>query len=323
MSLLKKTVDRFKLSQNVEKKRKLNPILQKVKQDGYKSDSVLASIGEDAAALSLRGNGETFVLLTTDAIDTKFVESSPLAAGFSAIYVGIDDIMACGGLPVAASITLGFKDPHFGDLIMEGVLNATKRFEVPLVRGHTDAESSKPCLTSTLIGYCDKDDFLSIKNAQPMDILAVTWDKEGKPGKINPNYWNTILDVDTDVFYRKRSFIRKCSREKLIHACKDIANGGVLGTVYQLVRYSGAGAVIELDGIQNIHNNKPFPYPLPEFLFNYLTSSFLITFPATNEKIVKKLIAKSKMGYFRIGHMEEGVGLCFSFGDKRVCVDEG
>ncbi len=318
MTLTEKIIKTFHKSKNVQQKRELQPILEKIEENGYNSDDVYASLGEDSAAIIPDPDESDLVLLTTDAITQSFIKSSPFAAGFSSIYVGIDDIMACGGIPLACSITLGFKEENAGHLILDGVLEGTKRFKVPLVRGHTATKAKNYTLTSTMIGKCDLDHFISIKNGENGDNVGLVWDPEGSPGKINPNYWNTILDKPTDLFYKKRKFIRKAKELNLIHSCKDIANGGVMGTAYQMIDYSNKGIQFDLDSIKaqfEKYNN--IPYSLIDFLFVFLTSSFLITYPKNAEKKADsnqkhkdgpnllELIKKSNMKMIEMGKVTE------------------
>ena len=56
-----------------------------------------------------------YILVTTDRIRTSFIEKFPFGAGFSSILVSVDDIYACGGIPIAASLIISVKKgaaPH-------------------------------------------------------------------------------------------------------------------------------------------------------------------------------------------------------------------
>ena len=245
--LVRQIVDLFHHSRNIHQKRQLDPILEKVRTLGYASDRVYASLGEDAAAIRLHSNRDDLVLLTTDAILPEFIEKNPYAAGFSAVYVGLDDIYACGGLPTAFSITMEYHDPQMGDQVLQGVLDASQRFRLPLVRGHTVTDANRPGLTSTMIGSCSIPAFISFKDAQAGDAIALVYDAEGQPGALNHLYWNTILNQPADRFLNKRGWIAHAKAHGWIHACKDISNGGILGTLAQFLSYAQKGAHISID----------------------------------------------------------------------------
>ena len=87
-------VEKFQNSRNIQEKRKLIPILENIRNNGYKSSQIYASYGEDSAAIQLTPTSKNLILVTTDALLPVFIEKTPYGAGFSAIYVGIDDIFA-------------------------------------------------------------------------------------------------------------------------------------------------------------------------------------------------------------------------------------
>ena len=93
---LQSIVIKFKNSRNIQEKRKLKPILDNISSNGYKTSQIYASYGEDSAAIQLTPTSKDLILITTDAILPVFIEKSPWGAGFSAIYVGIDDILWIG-----------------------------------------------------------------------------------------------------------------------------------------------------------------------------------------------------------------------------------
>jgi selenophosphate synthetase-related protein len=294
-------IDRFHKSRNILQKRELDPILAKVVKEGYKSSQIYASIGEDAAAIQVDSNSDDLILLSTDAILPSFIQNSPYAAGYSAVYVGLDDIFACGGQPLAISVTMEYGDNALGQQMLQGILDATQKFRIPLIRGHTVTDSKSFGLTSTIIGRSTKSDFISIKDTQAGDLIYLVVDPNGEPGKINRFYWNTILNTDYDTFYQKRSWIQVNHRNGLFHGCKDISNGGILGTLYQLMSYSELGCQIMLNSIENTFFIKNSIYNLEDLLFTYLTSSFLIMGSKINREKLLANVLKTGLMIYEIG----------------------
>ena len=185
-------------------------------------------------------------------------------------------------------------------------MEGTNRFKVPLIRGHTITDSTNLALTSTAIGKVEKNIYISVSGAKPGDILALVFDTEGEPGKINRFYWNTIIDKSTEDFYHKREFIRKSKARGYIHSCKDVSNGGILGTLFQLARYAKLGARLDLDRFEKEYLLLDMPYSPQEFMSLFLTSAFLISFPPPHTKKMRNLIAESDMAYLELGVLTGG-----------------
>ncbi len=303
--MLTKIYKKFHSSRNIQEKQALSPILTKIKNLGYESSQIHTSIGEDAAALLPWPDASNFILITTDALLPAFIEKSPRGAGFSAIYVGIDDIMACGGTPLACSTTVAFKNSEIGDQIFQGILEGTRTFRVPLIRGHTTTDAKELQLTSTMIGSCPRDQYISANGAQSNDFVALVWDAEGKPVKFNPMYWNTITMKSTEAFYAKRGFFSALLPRKLLHACKDVSNGGIFGTLYQLLSYSRKGASIDLSPIPDRLERDKIPYTIEDFLFLFLTSAFIITGAQEHLGEIRGEVEKSGMSFYLLGEINE------------------
>ncbi|WP_371803941.1 AIR synthase related protein [Candidatus Lokiarchaeum ossiferum] len=304
--MLDDIIERFKNSRNIQEKEKLKPILNRIREQGYKSEQIYASIGEDSAAIRLTPESEDLILISTDALLPQFVIKSPYGAGFSSIYVGIDDIMAAGGIPIACTSTVEYGDPKLGEQIFKGMLEATNRFHIPLIRGHTTTDSEDTHLTTTIIGTAKISQFLSAKNAQIGNFIAIVWDRDGKPAAANKYYWDTITMKETEEFYGKRDFIRNCIARKLITTCKDISNGGILGTLLQLLEYNKKGAILDIEKINQQYHSNRMPYSLLEFLFLFLTSGFIITGSNLTKSHCQAEIEKSKMIFYEIGEIIEG-----------------
>ncbi|MHA1674007.1 MAG: AIR synthase related protein [Promethearchaeota archaeon] len=303
--MLTKISKKFHSSRNIQEKQALSPILTKIKNLGYNSTQIHTSIGEDAAAVLPWPDSPNFILITTDALLPAFIEKSPKGAGFSAIYVGIDDIMACGGTPLACSTTVAFNDSDFGDQIFQGILEGTRTFRVPLIRGHTTTDAKELQLTSTMIGSCPRDQYISANGARCKDFVALVWDADGKPVKFNPMYWDTITMKTSESFFAKRGFFSALLPGKRLHACKDVSNGGIFGTLYQLLSYSRKGASIDLSALPELLERDSIPYTIEDFLFLFLTSAFIIAGAPENIGEIRGEVEKAGMKFYLLGKINE------------------
>jgi len=316
--VLTKIYEKFHSSRNIQEKQALSPILTKIKNLGYESSQIHTSIGEDAAALLPWPDSPNFILITTDALLPEFVEKSPRGAGFSAIYVGVDDIMACGGTPLACSTTVAFGNSEVGDQIFQGILEGTRTFQVPLIRGHTTTDAKELQLTSTMIGSCPQDQYISANGAQCKDFVALVWDADGEPVKFNPMYWNTITMKTSEEFFAKRGFFSALLPRKLLHACKDVSNGGIFGTLYQLLSYSRKGANIDISTIPDQLKKDSIPYTIEDFLFLFLTSAFLITGALDNLEEIRREVEHSGMKFYLLGEINENKNITLNFQNEDV-----
>ncbi len=314
---------KFENSRNIQEKRKLKPILENINSNGYKSSQIYASYGEDSAAIQLEPTSKDLILLTTDAILPVFIEKSPYGAGFSAIYVGIDDILACGGTPLASSITIAYKDEQVGKEILSGVLDATNVFKTPLIRGHTTTDSPTLAISSTIIGTTKVDHFLSAGGSNSGDFLAVVWDPEGKISPVNKNYWNTITMKTSEEFFHKRSFLSPAIENKYITACKDISNGGILGTLFQMMQFAKLGAEIDLEILESYIIADNLPFSTEEFIFMFLTSGFLISGKNETKNEFIGLVHKANMNFYEIGKVHGNNEIRLKYGkNEKILLED-
>ncbi|MFX1410001.1 MAG: AIR synthase related protein [Promethearchaeota archaeon] len=283
--LLKKIAESISNNQNILEKIETNPIIQFIDKNSFKSTKIFSDIGEDSAAIN---NNEKFILITTDRIKTTFIENFPFGAGFSSILVSVDDIYACGGIPLAASIIISVKDVDICQKIIEGICEGSKKFKVPIIRGHTNIHSRSYELSSTMIGEIKKEDYISALNAQVNDHIILAVDFDGKVGKASNLYWDTVTFKSSEEVLNKRKSMNVVSKEHLVNSSKDISNGGVFGTILQLIKYSNVGANVNINNIEIPPKLLEAQYNLETYIKMYLTTSYVLTAPKDNcEKISK------------------------------------
>ncbi|MFX1337027.1 MAG: AIR synthase related protein [Promethearchaeota archaeon] len=284
--MLEKIVDSIRNNENILEKKGLAPIIDFVDVNSFKNlTRIHSDIGEDSAAINFN---ESYILVTTDRIRTDFIENFPYGAGFSAILVSIDDIYACGGFPLAASLIISYEDEDKGKKILEGICDASKKFHVPIIRGHTKARGKTYELSSTVIGEIKKNDYISARNAQVNDKIILAVDFEGKVGKASRYYFDTTTFKNSENVLRKRKVMNIIAQSHLAHSSKDISNSGIFGTILQLIQYSGVGANININKIVIPPILKELDYTIEIYTKMYLTTSFILTAPEKNcEKILE------------------------------------
>ncbi|MFX1425474.1 MAG: AIR synthase related protein [Promethearchaeota archaeon] len=278
---LEKIANSIKNNQYILEKREINPIVQFIDKKSFKSVKIFKDIGEDSAAIE---NDDKYILVTTDRIRTSFIENYPHGAGYSSILVSVDDIYACGGTPLAASIIISLKDPNTYEDILQGICDGSKKFKVPIIRGHTNIHGKCYELSSTMIGEINKQDYISAGNAQVEDDIILVVDFDGRVGKASKLYYDTTMYKSSEEVLRKRKSMNIIAQKHIVNASKDISNGGIFGTLLQLINYSKIGADVNITKIKIPPNLIDKGYDLETYIKMYLTTSFLLTAQKKNSK---------------------------------------
>lgn len=279
--MLEKLAESIRNNKNVIQKKEINPIIQFIASNSFKSNRIFSDLGEDSAAIR---DEDTYILMTTDRIITSFIEKYPFGAGFSSILVSVDDIYACGGTPLGASIILSFKKKKIGNEILQGVCYGSKKFHVPIIRGHTNAYGNCYELSSTMIGEIDKNHYISAGGAKINDNIVLAVDFEGKIGKASKYFFDTTTFKSSKEVLRRRYAMNKIAKNNLATASKDISNGGIFGSIFQLIKYSNVGADININKIIIPPILSDVGYDLISYSKMYLTTSFILAAPDHNCK---------------------------------------
>lgn len=272
--MLKKIADDIQKNKNIIEKKEINPIVQYIDKNSFKSSRIFSDIGEDSAAIK---DNDTFILITTDRIKTTFIENFPFGAGFSSILVSVDDIYACGGIPIAASLIISVKNVETCKSILDGICEASNKFQVPIIRGHTNPRGTCFELSSTMIGEIKKENYISACNAQINDNIILAVDFDGKVGKASKFYWDTVTFKNSEEILKKRKSMNVIAEKHLANSSKDVSNGGIFGTLLQLINYSNIGANIDINNIKIPPKLTKLDYSLEMYVKMYLTTSFILT----------------------------------------------
>ena len=272
--MLKKIADDIQKNKNIIEKKEINPIVQYIDKNSFKSSRIFSDIGEDSAAIK---DNDTFILITTDRIKTTFIENFPFGAGFSSILVSVDDIYACGGIPIAASLIISVKNVETCKSILDGICEASNKFQVPIIRGHTNPRGTCFELSSTMIGEIKKENYISAGNAQINDNIILAVDFDGKVGKASKFYWDTVTFKNSEEILKKRKSMNVIAEKHLANSSKDVSNGGIFGTLLQLINYSNIGANIDINNIKIPPKLTKLDYSLEMYVKMYLTTSFILT----------------------------------------------
>jgi hypothetical protein len=317
--MLDKIAEYIRSNKNIVEKTDISPFVQSINGNSYKSPRVFSDIGQDSAAI--KNNNDMLTLITTDRIKTSYIENFPLGAGFSSILVGVDDIYACGGKPLAVSIIISFKDQIIGQKMIDGICKGSKLFQVPIVRGHTNIKEYNE-LSSTMIGEIKRDEYISATNAQDKDDIILAVDCSGKVGRASKLHWDTVTYKNSEEVLNKRKSMNEIAKLKIVNSAKDISNGGIFGTILQLINYSKVGADINIEKIVIPPTLIGKSYNLETYIQMYLTTSYILTAPEETSQDVVKIFNAHDMSAAVIGKIRNEPELTITDGRDSIKVIE-
>jgi len=317
--MLDKIAEYIRTNRNIIEKTEISPFVQSINGNSYKSLRIFSDIGQDSAAI--KNNNDMFTLITTDRIKTSYIENFPLGAGFSSILVGVDDIYACGGKPLAVSIIISFKDQILGQKMIDGICKGSKLFKVPIVRGHTNLKDFNE-LSSTVIGEIKRDEYISATNAQDKDKIILAVDFSGKVGRASKLHWDTVTYKSSEEVLNKRKSMNEIAKLKIVNSAKDISNGGIFGTIMQLINYSKVGANINIEKIVIPPTLIEKAYNLQTYVQMYLTTSYILTTPEETSQNVLKIFNDHGMSAAVIGRIINEPELNINDGKNTIKVIE-
>ncbi|KKK44771.1 MAG: Phosphoribosylformylglycinamidine synthase 2, partial [Candidatus Lokiarchaeum sp. GC14_75] len=86
--------------------------------------------------------------------------------------------------------------------------------------------------------------------------------------------------ITSEDVLKKRKAMNIIAKKHLANSSKDVSNGGIFGTMLQMVKYSNVGADVDITKIKIPPVLLKENYDLETYVQMYLTTSFLLTTPA-------------------------------------------
>ena len=248
------------------------------KRDIHKITSPLAAFadygsteigfGDDAAAI--RHNGE-YLLLAADGIWSGLIKANPYGAGKASVMASVNDIYAMGGRPLAMVNVIGIPDAAYYGEIVRGIARGCEKFRVPMVGGHLHPDTGEVSLSVAILGSAKK--LLRSDNASPGQDLIFAVDLEGRGYQCKPVLsWDTNSGKTPEQALARLEVLPQLAEAGLCATCKDVSNGGLLGTIALLLETSRAGAVVDLEAVA-----RPPEFPLEDWLKAFLSYGFVLT----------------------------------------------
>lgn len=224
-------------------------------------------LGDDCAAIPDGGGG--YLLLAAEGLWPLLVEAEPWFAGWSAVLVNVSDIYAMGGYPLAVVDALWTGSTERSQRLWDGMMAASKAFNVPIVGGHSNHHSPYEALSVAILGQAQH--LLSSFNAQPGDALVLVADFEGQPYADYP-FWDAATHKAPAILQANLALLPHIANAGLCDTAKDISMGGLVGTTLMLMETSRCGAVLQVDRIPC-----PAALSLERWLVSFPSYGFLLS----------------------------------------------
>ncbi|QQD17212.1 sll0787 family AIR synthase-like protein [Spongiibacter nanhainus] len=199
--------------------------------------------GDDASVIP---GGQGWTLLAMEGFITEFVESDPWFAGWCGVMVNVSDIAAMGGRPTAVVNAIWDQGHDSAKLMMQGMADAARTFNVPVVGGHTNLHASGPQLAVAIVGQAEA--LLSSFAAKDGQTLVAAIDLRGEYRRPYLN-WNAATGAEPARLRGDIELLPHIAERGLASAAKDISQAGLLGTLLMLLECSQLGADVDLAAI--------------------------------------------------------------------------
>jgi len=239
---LEDIAEAMKTFPGLTRKRAIHEIVDLLPVDRF--PRVAAARGEDAAAIE---HGDGYILLSTDGIMESLVESDPFLAGYYAVLVNVNDIAAMGGNSLAMVDVMSMSEGRICREILRGLEYGVKKFDVPIVGGHTHPDCVYHAIDVAIIGEVPRNDIILSSTACTGDDVVFVMDLDGFYPESVPYSWNSTFRKDPSYVQAQMAMLPKLASEHLVHSGKDLSNPGTVGTLAMMLETSCKGAAVDMD----------------------------------------------------------------------------
>lgn len=276
--------------------------------------SVYASEGEDAAAIEF---GNDLLLFAADGIMESLLKTNPFYAGYFAVLVNVNDIAAMGGKALAMVDVISVKDDKICSQMLKGMERAVRKFNVPIVGGHTHPDCMYHAIDISIIGSVPKDQIILSSTAKDGDDIVFVMDTDGFFPPDLKYAWDTTTNKDDKLVQDQMAAMCTVAAEKLAHAAKDMSNPGCIGTMGMLLETSSMGGWIDVDRIP-----VPDGVDFTQWILSYQGCGFVFSCAPENSQRIIDIFKEVRCDGAVVGKVDASQILRLRSGDEeRVLFD--
>ncbi|MGI4777485.1 MAG: sll0787 family AIR synthase-like protein [Janthinobacterium lividum] len=265
-------------------------------------------VGDDCAAIP-DGHGG-YLLFAIEGLVEDFIRRMPWFAGYCSVMVNVSDIYAMGGRPTAVVNAMWSQGMDPAAEMLRGMAEASARYGVPIVGGHSNNRSERPQLAVSILGRANR--LLTSFDAMPGDRLVMAVDLRGAYEEPFP-YWNASTEAPAARLRDDLELLPLLAERGLCKAAKDISMAGAVGTSLMLLECSDVGAVIDLDAIP-----RPPGVPLVRWLSSFPSFGFVLSVAPDDVDAVCALFLERGLAAAPIGEVDDSLALVLTRGSERA-----
>lgn len=256
-------------------------------------------VGDDCAAIPDGQGG--YLLFAIEGLVEDFITRMPRFAGYCGVMVNVSDIYAMGGRPTAVVNALWSAGMDVAQQMLAGMADASAKYGVPIVGGHSNNRSERPQLAVAILGRAKR--LLTSFDAQPGDCLMMAIDLRGAYEEPFP-YWNASSNAPGARLRDDLEILPRLAEDGLCRAAKDISMAGAVGTALMLLECSRVGAMIDLDAI-------PLPpgVPLQRWLSSFPSFGFVLSVRPEHVAEVQSRFAARALACAVVGQVDDSQSL--------------
>lgn len=304
-------VDALRESRGFAHKRDISDVVSALGRalPGGASDLAQAvPVGDDCAAIP-DGHGG-YLLFAIEGLVEDFIRRMPWFAGYCSVMVNVSDIYAMGGRPTAVVNAMWSSGMDPAAEMLRGMAEASARYGVPIVGGHSNNRSERPQLAVSILGRASR--LLTSFDAMPGDRLVMAVDLRGAYEEPFP-YWNASTKAPAARLRDDLELLPLLAERGLCKAAKDISMAGAVGTALMLLECSDVGAVIDLDAIP-----RPPDVALVRWLSSFPSFGFVLSVAPGDVDAVCALFLERELAAAPIGAVDDSRALVLTQGRERA-----
>ncbi len=229
-----------------------------------------SATGADAGIVRVHGSRKG--LAVTSDCTPRYVQNDPYEGGKQAVAEAWRNLTAVGSDPIAITDNLNFGNPErpeiMGQIVraIDGMALACRELDFPVVSGNvslyneTNGAAIPPTPTVGAVGLlADYDDHMDFSNLRDGDMLILIGDNHGELGA--SLYLRELLGredgapppVDLVAERRNGDFVRGLIHGKLITACHDLSDGGLVIAAAEMALASSIGVTLSASSGAHAH----------------------------------------------------------------------
>jgi uncharacterized protein len=266
------------------------------------------SNGDDTAVIP---NGDGYDLFAMEGFIPEFVEHDPWFAGWCSVMVNLSDIASMGGVPTAVTNAVWATDDASLAELQRGIIDAAKAFDVDVVGGHTCHNSPYNQLSVAVLGKATN--LMTSFDTQDGDYLLCVIDQRGEYRKPFLN-WNAATSASEGRLKEDIALLPKVAQIPLVTGCKDISQGGLLGTTTMFMDCSGKGVEIDLNAI-----TLPEGVDIEQWVLSFPSFGYLITCQEASIPSVKALFEAREINVDVIGRVNRSSKITLTRDGESAC----